>query len=78
MNVRVDSFEVAFLWRDRGLVVGVDGWDAHRTRMSFEADRARDNLRLKLLSYQVVRFTWRQLTADPAALAAALRELLRK
>ena len=49
----------------------------HRTRSAFEDDRARD-LKLKLLGYEGVRFTWRQLTDDPAAVAAALRELLRK
>jgi very-short-patch-repair endonuclease len=77
VNVRIGEFDVDFLWRERRLAVEVDGWDAHRTRSAFEADRGRD-LRLKLLGYEVVLFTWRQLTNDPAAVAAALRELLRK
>jgi very-short-patch-repair endonuclease len=77
VNVRIDRFEVDFLWRENRLVVEVDGWDAHRSRSRFEEDRARD-LKLKLLGYQVVRFTWRQLAEDPNAVVAALRALLRK
>jgi very-short-patch-repair endonuclease len=77
VNVRIGGFVVDFTWGDRRLIVEVDGWDTHRTRSAFEEDRARD-LKLTLLGYDGVRFTWRQLTDDPAAVAAALRELLRK
>ena len=38
-NVRVHGHEVDFLWRDRGLVVEVDGYDAHSGRIAFERDR---------------------------------------
>jgi very-short-patch-repair endonuclease len=77
VNVRMGEFDVDFLWPERRLAVEVDGWDTHRTRSAFESDRARD-LKLKLIGYDVVRFTWRQLTDDPSGVAAALRELLRK
>jgi very-short-patch-repair endonuclease len=77
VNHTVGAFTVDFLWPAQGLVVEVDGWDTHRTRAAFENDRARD-LELKLRGYQVVRFTWRRITQDPAGVAAALRELLRK
>lgn len=77
VNVRIGAFDVDFLWRTRRLAVEVDGWETHQSRSAFEDDRARD-LKLKLLGYEVVRFTWRQLVDDPAGLAAALRELLRK
>jgi very-short-patch-repair endonuclease len=77
VNVRISGFDVDFLWPERRLAVEVDGWDTHKTRSAFEDDRARD-LKLKLLGYDVVRFTWRQLTGDPAGVAGALRELLRK
>jgi very-short-patch-repair endonuclease len=53
----------------------VDGWESHGTRSAFEEDRARD-ARLKLLGYDVVRFTWRQVTSEGAAVARALRTLL--
>jgi very-short-patch-repair endonuclease len=75
VNVSVDVFVVDFLWRDRSLVVEVDGYRFHRGRSAFEADRARD-ARLKILGYDVVRFTWRQLTEEPADVAATLRVLI--
>jgi very-short-patch-repair endonuclease len=76
VNVRIGERDVDFLWPDRRLAVEVDGWDTHGSRTAFEEDRARD-LKLKLLGYEVVRFTWRQLTDRPKEVAAALRELLR-
>jgi very-short-patch-repair endonuclease len=76
VNVKLDRFEVDFLWRDQRLVVEVDGWGSHRTRTAFEEDRARD-ARLEVLGYRVVRFTWRQLTADAGAVAQTIRALLR-
>jgi very-short-patch-repair endonuclease len=75
VNVKVDQVEVDFLWREQGLVVETDGWEAHRSRSAFEEDRARD-ARLKLLGYDVVRFTWRQIDRDPAGVARTIRSLL--
>ena len=77
VNVRVDRFLVDFLWRHERLIVEVDGWESHRTRSAFEEDRARD-ARLKVLGYEVVRFTWRQVEDDAAAVARTVRELLRR
>jgi very-short-patch-repair endonuclease len=75
VNVRAGSFIADFLWpRDR-LIVELDGYRAHGTRSAFERDRARD-VELKLLGYEVVRFTWRQLTSEPAQLLRTLRRLL--
>jgi very-short-patch-repair endonuclease len=75
VNVRVEMFTVDFLWRSSRLIVEVDGWESHRTRSAFEADRARD-ARLNLLGYRVLRFTWRQVKSDGAGVAAAIRGLL--
>jgi very-short-patch-repair endonuclease len=75
VNVKIDRFEVDFLWPDRSLVVEVDGWESHRTRSAFEEDRARD-ARLTLLGYQVVRFTWRQIERDAHGVAGTIRSLL--
>jgi very-short-patch-repair endonuclease len=77
VNARVGSFTVDFLWPGPALIAEVDGYRAHGGREAFEADRARDT-ELKLLGYEVIRFTWRQVTEDPRAVAAALRALLRK
>ncbi len=75
VNVRIDRFEVDFLWRPQHLIVEVDGWESHGTRSAFEEDRARD-ARLKLLGYDVLRFTWRQVTSEGAGVARALRALV--
>jgi len=75
VNVKVENYEVDFLWRSDRLIVEVDGWEAHRTRSAFEHDRARD-ARLKLLGYDVLRFTWRQVEADPRIVAGTIRVLL--
>ena len=75
VNVRVDRYEVDFLWREHSLVVEVDGWNSHRSRSAFEDDRARD-ARLKVLGYEVVRFTWRQVTRDRRGVAETIRTLL--
>ena len=58
-----------------GLIVEADGRDAHTVRKAFNADRRRD-ARLMLLGWRVVRFTWQQVTFEPAYVAATLRGLL--
>jgi predicted transcriptional regulator of viral defense system len=67
--------EADFLYRDRTLIAEVDGRDPHTTRKAFTADRRRDQ-RLMLLGWRVVRFTWQQVTFEPADVAATLRGLL--
>lgn len=47
VNVQIDRYVVDFLWRAQRLIVEVDGWQAHRMRLAFEEDRARD-ARLKI------------------------------
>jgi very-short-patch-repair endonuclease len=74
-NVPIGPYKVDFLWREQRLVVEVDGWDSHRSRSAFETDRARD-AKLKTWGYEVVRFTWRQLTDDPKGVAITVRALL--
>jgi hypothetical protein len=66
---------VDILWRRQRLVVEMDGWATHRTRLAFEHDRERD-ARLAVAGYRCVRLTWRRLHADPAAVASQLRALL--
>jgi very-short-patch-repair endonuclease len=75
VNSRVDRFVVDFLWRDRRLIVELDGWDSHRIRSAFEEDRRRD-AHLKLLGFDVIRFTWRQVVHDGRAVAETVRTVL--
>jgi hypothetical protein len=67
--------EVDFLWSDQRLIVETDGHRAHGTRLAFERDRRRDQ-DLLLAGWRVVRFTWRQVSGDPAGVAARVRTLL--
>jgi very-short-patch-repair endonuclease len=76
VNVKLDRYEVDFLWPAQRLVVEVDGWESHRTRSAFEEDRRRD-ARLAVLGYEVLRFTWRQVERDARGVAETIRALLR-
>ncbi len=62
---------VDFLLPRAGVVIEVDSWRHHRSRASFEADRARD-LELTAHGYVPVRVTDRQLRGTRAQLAALL------
>jgi very-short-patch-repair endonuclease len=57
------------------LAVETDGWDFHRTRQAFERDRARDAA-LARAGWRTLRFTHRQVTYDPATVAATLSAAL--
>jgi very-short-patch-repair endonuclease len=72
-NVLIEGFEVDAVWPGRRLSVELDGYDSHRTREAFEADRRRDR-RLAVRGWTVVRITWRDLD-DPEALADELTAL---
>lgn len=57
------------------LVVEFDGYGVHGRPDVFETDRQRQNL-LVIGGYRVLRYTWKQLTGDPAGLIAQVRTLL--
>ena len=71
VNSHVEGEEVDFVWPDRRLVVEVDGYRYHRAPSRFESDRERDVV-LALAGWQVMRFTWTQLTERPAWVARAV------
>jgi very-short-patch-repair endonuclease len=73
VNTRIEGEEVDFAWRDRRLIVEVDGYAYHRSPSAFETDRERD-ITLVLAGWRVMRFTWTQLTTRPAWVAGALTE----
>jgi very-short-patch-repair endonuclease len=70
-NVRIAGYEVDFVWPALRLVLEVDGFEFHATADAFHRDRDRDR-DLARHGYQVLRFTWPQLTRDSAATLAAL------
>lgn len=65
------TIEADALWRYQGLIVELDGWQAHRTKAAFAADRARDRAAM-LAGFRVIRATWAHLTADLARDLATL------
>jgi very-short-patch-repair endonuclease len=75
VNVRVDRFEVDFLWRDHRLIVETDGYKYHRGHAAFLADHDRD-LKLKALGYELIRLSEAQLANEPAHVASVLKRLL--
>jgi hypothetical protein len=64
-----------FLWPKPKRIVEVDGYETHGTRRSFEDDRTRDR-RLKLLEFEVIHFTWRDVMVRPARVARELAAFL--
>jgi predicted transcriptional regulator of viral defense system len=68
----VAGVKVDFLFAQSRLVVETDGYRFHRTRRAFERDRERDAI-LARAGYRTLRFTHRQLTRDPASVAATIR-----
>ena len=74
-NTMVGEHEVDFLWPEHRLIVETDGAATHLTRRAFEDDRRRDAA-LTILGYRVVRFTRRQVAADPRTTIATLARLL--
>lgn len=74
-NTLIEGHEVDFLWRAQRLIAETDGRRHHTTRAAFERDRARD-ARLTVAGYCVLRFTHRQVTREPQAVARTLAALL--
>lgn len=66
------TYLVDFLWRDRHLAVETDGFEAHSRESSFYADSRRD-LRLRAAGFEVLRFTWPDVTERPADVLAAVQ-----
>jgi very-short-patch-repair endonuclease len=64
-------------WPGTGQIVELDGWEGHRTKSAFRADRARDRA-LRVAGYSVTRLTWAQLEDEPEAIASDLRALLKE
>jgi hypothetical protein len=67
--------KIDFLWRRERLAVETDGGPFHRTRQSRERDTRRDQL-LRLMAFEPVRFTDRQVARDPGWVRGCLSELI--
>lgn len=77
VNVKIGRWTVDFLWREQRLAVETDSYAAHRGRIAFQEDRARE-LELRRAGFAVHRFSELQLEAEPALVAADLAAALRR
>ena len=75
VNAHLAGLEVDFHWPAHAFVVETDGFATHGTRAAFERDRRRDG-QLALHGVTTQRFTHRQVTREPAFVAAVVRALL--
>ncbi|HEX8975357.1 MAG TPA: DUF559 domain-containing protein [Solirubrobacteraceae bacterium] len=75
VNAKLLGLEVDFLWRAQNLVLEFDGFEFHRHRHQFEADRHRVQV-LTAAGYRVIQVTWRQLTGQPMAVAVRIGQAL--
>lgn len=69
------GYDVDILFEKARVILEIDGWEYHKWRESFEADRMRRN-HLSLSGYTVLNFTWRQLTENPEWVLTCVREAL--
>ena len=68
----IDGCLVDFVWRNRRLIVEVDGYRCHRSPQKFESDREQD-VELGAKGWTTLRFTWRRLSHHEAWVANAVR-----
>ena len=73
MNQIVAGYEVDALWRERELIVELDGREFHEN--AFEEDRERDAVLLDA-GLPVLRITWHRLQRQEQAEATRLRGIL--
>ena len=77
VNEPVGPYVADFLWPAARLIVETDGYAFHAGQEAFEADRERQNA-LVALGYEVLRFTYAQVTRRPRLVADTIREALRR
>ncbi len=68
-------YQVDCLWHAQRVIVELDGYETHGTRMAFEDDRARDR-RLIAAGFRGTRVTWRHLHDTPGEVEDDLRAIL--
>jgi very-short-patch-repair endonuclease len=75
MNAALLGYVIDALWPEERVAVELDSYEFHRTRADLERDHQRQ-VALAVAGYRVLRFTWRMVTREPEAVAAAVRAVL--
>lgn len=76
MNVRVAGERVDVLFTPERLIVELDGWDTHGTRLAYESDRVRDAEILAATGIPTMRITYRAFHRQAALQAARITAIL--
>ena len=76
VNAMVGGLMVDMLWRERRVIVELDGHAAHLGAAAMERDHGRD-LALRAAGFVVLRHTWHQVTQCATEVLADLRSALR-
>ncbi|MCV7013114.1 type IV toxin-antitoxin system AbiEi family antitoxin domain-containing protein [Mycolicibacterium madagascariense] len=74
-NQRVAGYEVDFVFRAERLAVEIDGFAFHSASDDFQHDRIKQNA-IALAGFQVLRFTWLDLTEYPERVLAEVRRAI--
>lgn len=75
-NYPVAGYKIDVVFRAAKLAIEVDGWAFHSNAADFENDRNRQNI-ISLHGYQVLRFTWLDLTEYSDRVLTEIRNALR-
>ena len=72
VNYGVGPFLVDIAFPEKRVAIEIDGWAFHSDQQAFQNDRTRQN-KLALQGWQVLRFTWLDLTQHPDRVLAQIR-----
>jgi very-short-patch-repair endonuclease len=76
VNQWLGDKEVDFVWPEHDLIAEIDGYADHGGPNALRTDRKRDR-ELKLKGWEVLRFTWADVTDDPQEVVRTLEAFLR-
>jgi very-short-patch-repair endonuclease len=75
-NHPIGGYKVDVAFPQQKVAIEVDGWAFHCDPEAFAIDRKRQNA-IALLGWQVLRFTWLDLTEYPQRVIAEIRQAIR-
>jgi very-short-patch-repair endonuclease len=76
VNQMIEGRERDFVWRDRRLVIEVDGYAFHSSKQAIARDKKRDR-ELTAALWRPARFTYEEVAFEPDATTAELKRLRR-
>lgn len=74
-NYPVGGYKVDVAFPKQKVAIETDGWAFHSSQEDFQNDRERQN-KIALLGWQVLRFTWLDLTEYPERVLALIRRAI--